>query len=202
MMSDAGFRIRPLFGSTTASYNSSVEAYDAHLRRIAPRRRNDTWRFFALDFFHDGPIRRYRLSDDCRRFTFEIRPTWINICELDLGQWNARVAPWFRVEIDGLAMFRRQIQPIAGYGDPFRGSDEYIYAELDTLHPELSSLRRLYPRKRFHSLVIAVQPSPTFLTFIYQRLHVRPLAPQAWSRLQRNRKLRMGLYRGPHDLRT
>lgn len=199
MPSDGGFRIRQLFNVSTARYHASNRAYDAHLRRLAPPRPNDAWRFFALDFFHDGPIRQFRVADTGRSLTFEIQATWISLREARLR--NQRLAPWFRVEVDGIALLKRWVQPLTGFGDPFRGPEEmYLYAELDTLGPELRRLGRVYPGRRFHSLVMALDPTPAFLTIIYQRLRVRPLAPRGWAPLRRNRHLRIGLYRGPHDL--
>jgi hypothetical protein len=188
MTSNGGFRIRRLFNVSEASYHASNRAYESHLLRIAPKKPDHAWRFFALDFFHDGPMRRWRFSDSGRRVTFDIQWTW------------APSPMWFRVELDGLALLSRWVQPLAGFGNQmFRGERQmYFYAELDTLGPELRSLRRVHPTCRFHSLVIFLDPAPTFLSLIYQRLRVRPRAPRAWALLQ-HRSV-PGLYRGPRDL--
>jgi hypothetical protein len=152
---------------------------------------DDLPKFFALDFFHDGPMEELRFSQQGRTFNMRIQARRID------GWWA-----WFRCEFRDVVWFSWTTERRDRANDPLadiRHDLEYRYAEVDTLEEQLAFYRRNFEShleehgKRFHSLLIELAPTG-MMGLVFAQAVVWPEEPLAWELFRQRSEVSLGLY--------
>ena len=181
------FRIRK--DSDSEDYQIQERVYRDHLDKIRSSCEPDLWRYFAVDFFHDGRIETIELGHET-----QISLWCPNIKNLQKPGDHIYVAALFRCK------FRRVIW--AEYSAPFEdtcndnSTDEgpsafisknlvFSHAELDSLKTEIEAAEEKHGRK-YHSLVIEIGPDGEFFSLIFASLIVEAAEPLGLAALQSN----------------
>jgi hypothetical protein len=170
------FRIRK--DADSPDYGDGERSYKVHLQKIRRNLPPDLWRYFSVDFFHDGLIEDIRLS---------------SVTEMTLWCPNIKLAaePEKHSYLNGL--FRCEFEDVV-FVQYCKSADTstnaadvrttqkicFGYAEIDSLEETIRQSADIRGRQ-YHSLIIQLRPFGTDLSLVFANLRVRALEPLAFS---------------------
>jgi hypothetical protein len=189
------FKIRSNESDDPEAMNK-YEHYFTFLKESSVNKHWDLHAFFVKDFFHDGSIRKFKLSADMQNIKFEIACP--NIKNNENGNWGYIDPVWFACRFGGVAHFQLETQKIDQYNDPLSISEKgvlYLESEIETLTDEIRKYSNLY-NVSFHSIIIKTLPMQRYFSLVFRTLKVEPADPVAFEAMKQNRFFDVPLFTG------
>jgi len=184
------FRIRQ--DPDTSDYEANQIVYRAHLDKIRGSLPPDLWRYFAVDFFHDGRIDGIDLGvrttvslwcPNIRRVTEPEKHEYVNAC----FQCEFRDVVWAEYLVSG--------ESNDDAGTPqFDRPLFFSMGEIDSLADKIDRAERLRSIK-YHSLVIQMRPVGLELTLVFGGVVVKALEPLAFALLSSDARYHLPIAR-------
>jgi hypothetical protein len=170
------FRMRPdgdavMDGMSVREFDDKLREYFEYLRPKRAEMPKDLWRFFAEDFFHDGPLEKMKLRLEQRHLRLDL--TCPNVKRFSAPDTFDFVNVGFRVVIDDVWSMTLHVVDDDGNRDTFT---QFWAAEIDTEEDgiQAASVSR---DDVHHSLTI--HTSRFWLTVVFGYMSVEPLEPAA-----------------------
>lgn len=167
-----GFRIRK--DSDASDYEDGETSYRAHLASIRARLPSDLWRFFAIDFFHDGILVSFSLLPE-----IELVLSCPNICDLEDSTKPRYVSALFRCKFSNATALSWVVDESNVSATDLRW--RFAYAEINSIER---------PRG-YHSLLIQLQPDSSELGIVFKSIEVSPVEPLAYALVASNPRYRV-----------
>ena len=172
-------------------------AYMAHLKK-AKNKHHVLWKYFGLDFFHDGYIQDLKFSNELKNLTFRIDCPNILKFDFKKRKYKNQSGVWVRCEFSEVAYFEMETPRTKRGGPLFEkvNQQEYLYSEIDSLKEKIRFFERNYGKK-FHSLMISLCPFKRYMSIIFHDVKVVPENPKFFQKLLKGKEYYLPLYQRP-----
>ncbi len=187
------FKIRA--NSEGPSFEKQEKIYRNFIRRIERRDNPDLLTYFGNDFFHDGNIENFRISDDFKTISFRILCPNIRKHK-DRDDWDY-VNAWFKVTFQDVAAFKFESYRIDKLNNPLSRSEccvQFMGSEINSLKKEIQYFEKVYKQK-FKSLIIDTLPTYRTLEIVFSEISVEAEESLAFSQLLANENYDIPLYK-------
>ncbi len=180
-MNKVAFKIR--VDSENPKYKKQEEIYRNSLQKYDRRNNPDLLTYFGNDFFHDGNIENFTVTDDFRSLSFRILCP--NIRKLTSNYDGHYLNVWFKVAFQDVVSFTLESYRVDKYNNPLSLNERsvlFMASEINSLRAKINSFERIYKQK-FNSLIIDTLPIFRTFSIIFGGISVEAEEPLAFSQI-------------------
>ena len=153
-------------GVSAEQFQQRLDAYFEYLRPMREGMPRDLWRFFAEDFFHDGPLSRLEVEPVRRRVRCEI--VCPNVKRFDgPGQWVF-------VNV-GFEVVFQQVWSVALYVDDEGEGEADIQVLAAEIGTEREGIRAAFAQRGETHQSLTIHTNRFWLTVVFAEIAVTPL---------------------------
>lgn len=179
-MKPLAFKIKNYEGSDE-EYEKSYKEYISFLKKQHKRIDPALLCFFGNEFFHDGIIEDFRVSNSFKDISFRIMGPNLQL-PTGNGEYGYANA-WFKCILHKVAWFNVYTYKYDKLNNPLDDTIDqqvtFLYSEINTLDEEIAHCRKSY-KKTFQSLLINTL-SCRYIGFVFEHMSVEPEEPLAFE---------------------